>query len=192
MMSLKENPNPKARRSRKGFSIMEVMIATAVLGIAMAGLVKLHSAAIRGTKTTRDLSIAEDIAKQIADEMAARDGATLPSTITAATHPCSGVIGGCKGGTGGVTRTFAAEKPGTCTAWFDAAGTARRLDGSMDKGAPPRTEADALAAGAHYRVDRVVRMHPDPASRSTLIEVFVCWRDQGEIVRQAHTRRVVI
>lgn len=176
---------------------MEVMIATAVLGIAMAALVKLHTAAIRGTKTTRDLSIAQDIARQVADEISARDPSTLPSSLfPLITDPCSapppiGQDGGCKGNAGGFTRDFAPQKAGNCTAWFSETGPSRLRSGGLDGGNPPNDEAGALAIGARYRVDRIVRPHPDGGGRSTVVDVFVCWRDQGNIVRQTHTRRVV-
>lgn len=191
------NPNLKTtRKRRRGFSLIEVMIATAVLGIAMAGLVKLHRASIRGMKTTTDMTIAEDIAEQVADEIAAQNSSTLPSNIAApgVASPCN-QPGTCKANGGGFTRNFAVNKPSPCTTWFTPTGTGRRGDGPgvgrMDAQVLYETEAAAIAAGANYRVDRVIVPHPGAGARSTVIDVFVCWRDEGQIVREVHTRRLV-
>jgi hypothetical protein len=170
------------------------MIATAVLGIAMAGLVKLHGASIRGMKTTQDLTVAEDIAELVADEYAAQHPRTLPSSVNGAiVNPCN-VVGGCKGA-GGFTRTFAAPKPGACTTWLGTAGTARRgagpNEGEMDLQTIITTEADAIANGLRYRIDRVITAHPNPGARATVIDIYACWRDESMIVREIHTRRVV-
>lgn len=190
MHPLKENPSLNKKRKR-GFSVLEVMIATAVLGIAMAGLVKLHRAAIRGMKTTNDITVAEDIAEQVADEVAAQDPATLPTATNGVASTCN-VPGGCKAGGGGFQRAFGANKPANCTFWVNSAGTARRgTTGQMDNAVIISTQAAAITAGANYRVDKVVMPHPSPSSKGTIVDVYTCWLDEGQIVREVHTRRVV-
>jgi prepilin-type N-terminal cleavage/methylation domain-containing protein len=183
----------KPRRRARGFSILEVMIATAVLGIAMIGLVKLHRASIRGMKSSRELSIAQQIATQVADEIATMDSTLLPTpqnpTPGGNANPCAVAFEGCRDG-GAAARAFMPAKPAGCTHWFGNTGPTRRLDGSY-RDAVETTEAGAVAANRPYRVDRIIRRHPLDTAQSTMVDVFVCWRDEGQIVRELHTRRVV-
>lgn len=170
------------RRSRAGFSILEALIAAAVLGIGLIALVKLHQSAMRGMKTSRSIGIAMDIATQAVEEL----GGTRPDDLDAL--GCA-TIGGCKAGETPLSDTFAAPKPG-CTRWVD---DGHIPDATNTRPTAPDTEAVAVAAGALYRVDQVVLAHPGLADHpnTRVVEVFVCWRDDDGFVRQVHSSRVV-
>lgn len=58
-------PRPNAR----GFKLIEVMVSIGILGIAIAGLIRLHSALVRGVARSQMVSIALDVAAQRAEDL---------------------------------------------------------------------------------------------------------------------------
>lgn len=57
-----------ALRSSKGFSLLEVMVAFAILSVAIVSIIQLYSTALRTTKKTSDYTNAVFYARSMLDE----------------------------------------------------------------------------------------------------------------------------
>jgi prepilin-type N-terminal cleavage/methylation domain-containing protein len=194
-----KRPRKVDRRTRRGFSLLEALIAAAVLGIGLIALVKLHTSALRGMRTTRDQASASDIATQIADYIATQQNVTPP-----ACDPPSGPDPGCRVG-GAESRDFTAVRGAGCTDWYEGA-PIPDARGQLPGSAP--TLAAATQQGYPYRVDRVVLTPTNPTNDGVtldtanhvtvdgfappyILQVYVCWRDDQNYVRQIMTSRYV-
>ncbi|MEL6188976.1 MAG: prepilin-type N-terminal cleavage/methylation domain-containing protein, partial [Myxococcota bacterium] len=60
----------KGHSSRRGFSLVEAMISATVLGIALVGLVQMHTTSVQRTVESEKVGRATEIARQIADRTA--------------------------------------------------------------------------------------------------------------------------
>jgi prepilin-type N-terminal cleavage/methylation domain-containing protein len=66
-----------AQNVRKGFSLVEVMVALVVLLIGMLGVMSMQYYAIRGNASSRELRIATDFSRDLMEEMKATAYANL-------------------------------------------------------------------------------------------------------------------
>lgn len=188
------------RRGRRGFSLLESMVAAGVLGIGLIGLVRLHTSTLHGMRASRDLSSAADIAGQLAEFIAAQ-----PVSGPLSTCAPQGADEGCRQGTSGLARGFSptirhSANGEPCTWWFE--GSAMQ-DGN--KQMPPFATDPVTAAqkGYTYRVDEVVISAANGGSNGdttldlsnhpngSIVQVYVCWIDDQGLVRQVMTSRFV-
>ncbi len=180
----------KRRSRRRGFSLIEIMIATVILGIGLLGLVELHSHSIRGTVKAESIGRGTEVARQVADQLMTQTVDSLPAACGAiANPPPDKYLGGCRA-TAGAGTVFAADKPGACTQWLDADRIANVLDGNPVVAAADFGQGRARA----YRADMVISDHPNPnfAPDGGLITIWVCWRDAKGFVQQVRTSRVIV
>ena len=151
-------------KQSRGFSLVEVMIASAILGIGVLATVNLFGHSTQGVSWTRDRSAATTIAIERLEFLGTKGIASLPA--------CNGAIG-CQSG----PTTFAAVIPG-CT----------QQVGEMQAN-PAITDPSGK-----YRVDTVVKDHPDLGRQggAKLVTVSVCWRDRKQLVHQAQLERLFV
>lgn len=176
-------------RSRRGFSLIEAMISAAVLGIALVGLVEMHTTSIRGTAKAEDVGRATEIARQLADRVASQPLDQMPGCGSAIV-PLAQT--GCRG-TPGPGRVLANAKPGLdCTRIVNEDAVTNALSGdietltSVDPTLPSGTSPGA------FRVDTWLSAHPNGAAGTALVNVWVCWRDPSGAVQEVATQRVKI
>jgi prepilin-type N-terminal cleavage/methylation domain-containing protein len=158
----------------KGFSFIEVLVACALLGIGLLGLVDLHLSSIRGLGRGRFVTGAKEIAIQRAEALATQAGdlTTLPACPLNAGDPI-----GC------FQDKLSLAPNKACTAWL--------------KDADVPTPAGASVAGAGttpFRMDTVIGPHPDTVNHASalLVTVSVCWIDEEGAVEQVQARRVIV
>jgi hypothetical protein len=157
------------------------MISAAVLGIALVGLVEMHTTSIRGTAKAEDVGRATEIARQLADRVASLPVDQLPGCGSIDT-PLG--VPGCRA-TPGPGRSFSNPKGGpSCTRFVDEDAIADAASGQI---ATLPTEQ----AGS-YRIDTWLSQHPNGTSGAGLLHVWVCWRDPAGVVQEVHTRRMKI
>ena len=176
------------RRSRaSGFSLIEAMVAAAILGFALVGLVQLHKSSMRGTARATNLGRASEVARQLAETAASQDFTQLPNCAPGA-GPAGGQLpappAGCRA-TVEPSGVFAGVKPGSCTFYVDAAAVP-----SVD---PGLNNDAAVNPQLRYRVDTAISQHPDTNNYpdTAVVTVWVCWLDEGGLVREISTSRLV-
>lgn len=157
-------------RSRAGFSLIEAMVATAVLGVAVASLSALYTTAVQGYVTSQRLQDAVEIASQRAEQLATMPADELPA--------CAGAAN-CRTD----NRTLAAPLA-----------PAGAFDCTLQLDAPAVQGPGAAPAGARFRVDTVVGDHPDNARQpdARLLTVSVCWTDGAGIVHEVQATRLLV
>ena len=190
-------------RSRRGFSLLEALIAAAFLGISLVALARLHVSSLKGTAKSDDISRAAEVARGIADTFATLPFASIPNCPPGRTNLPGWVnppaANGCNP-TMGATQQWAAPK-GACTAWYD-------FDGVPDPGnaawlANPMAGDGSAPDTGNFRVDLAVSAHPNPASYPIfgatnpgedavqVLWVWVCWRDGDNIIHEVAATRVM-
>lgn len=161
----------RTQNSRRGFTLIEVMIAGAVLSIGLLGILELHRSSIRGLSRGRSMTVANEIIDQRAELITGRDPAVLLTCPTASDGA------GCR-----ATRTtFTASKP--CTAWL------------LESDVPTPAGADVPSStDLGYRRDIVIQAHPDTTNHpgSYLAIVSVCWRDSQGQIQQLQRQRLLV
>jgi prepilin-type N-terminal cleavage/methylation domain-containing protein len=189
------------RRLRRGFSLIEAMVAAGVLGIALLGLVRLHTSAMRGTVQADSIGRGAEVARQLADMVASTNMTALPAWLAAcgpgpaaplpANFGCRAQIGGDRVRGQG----FAAVKGG-CTFFMEGAGVPSSVDPNVAPSLATGSTRNAVAPlSGEFRVDVALSAHPNPASypNTALVTVWVCWMDsEGGSVREVETRRVLL
>lgn len=152
------------RTRRRGFSLLEVMIAAAILGIGVLAGVRLYTAGVEGSSWTRSRSIATNIAIQRLEQLGAQGVDLLPAG-------CSGPVG-CKA----TQQTFASAVP--CS---------RRVNGM-------NSDVTVSVPNGKYRVDTVIEPHPDGARQpgARVVTVSVCWQDPDRTVHEAQLDRLFV
>lgn len=161
----------RSKYARRGFSLIEVMIASAVLAIGLLGIVELHRSSIRGLSRGRSMTVANEIIDQRAELITGRDPAVLLTCPTAADGA------GCRAN----STSFTAAKP--CTAWL------------MESDVPTPAGADVPSStDIGFRRDVVIQAHPDTTnhSGSFLAIVSVCWRDPQGQIQQLQRQRLLV
>ena len=56
-------PQPRAKRARAGFTLIEVLVAMALLGFALLGLFSLHNMALRSSRLSARMSVCAMLAR---------------------------------------------------------------------------------------------------------------------------------
>lgn len=175
----------RRRRSQRGFSLIEAMVAAGILGFALVGLVELHKTSMRGTVRAERVGRATEVARQIAEQTAAQPFNQLPNCAPGA-GPTGGQLApapnGCRA-TLEPSTVFSAVRPNGCTFYTDEADVTP---------ADPTAVADA-GSNRRFRVDLAVSQHPDPVSYpdSALLTVWVCWVEEGGVIREINTSRII-
>jgi len=176
--------NLRARRLRPGtagFSLIEAMVAAGILGVALIGLVRLHSTSMQGTVRAQRVGRAAEVARQLAETVASQTWAQLP--------PCGGPAvplppapAGCRA-TIGPSTVFSGVRPNGCTYFADGAAV-------QDVALP---DAAVAPPNQRFRVDMAVSQHPDALNypNSAVLTVWVCWTEKQGVIREITTSRIV-
>jgi prepilin-type N-terminal cleavage/methylation domain-containing protein len=194
----------RSRTDRRGFSLLEAMIAAVVLGVGLVGLTRLHIASIQGTVRSEDLSRAAEVAREIADTFTLLDWPNLPVCAPGPTAPPTWVNPpspqGCSSSLG-TTNVLNPDRGPGCTAWYTA-------DGVPDVSQPGWTVDPMAGDGSvpdtgNFRVDLAVSRHPDFANFPDIntvqpgqepvqvLWIWVCWRDDVGNVHEVSAARVM-
>lgn len=182
----------RARRPY-GFSLIEAMVASGILGIALIGLVRLHKSSMTGTAQAASIGQAAEVARQLAEMVASQSYESMANTTPNVYPHCPPGINaqlsappnpppGCRAS----PSAFTIPKPDICTRWARGA-ELPSVDGA-DAGLGTSTDT--------FRIDMSVSQHPDPTTypESILVTVWVCWRDNNEVggtIREVSTSRIV-
>jgi prepilin-type N-terminal cleavage/methylation domain-containing protein len=160
-------------RQQAGFSLLEVLVATAILGVGLAALGRQYITAAHGVADS-------DGRAQAA--MAAAQRIEALSTMEADEVPACAASVSCRAANG---VDFVADLPPVggfaCTRWVDGPDV-------FGPSARPR------AAGQKFRIDASVVPHPDAARQpdGRLLTVNVCWRGADGRVHELQARRVLV
>lgn len=155
------------------------MASAAVLGIALAAMVRAHTTSIRGTARAEDIGRATEIARQIGDTIAGQPIDQMPAACGAATDAAPVEPAGCRASIGPGT-VMAVDKTAPCT----------RL--VLDDGAIDASTGDLRLVDdgvAQYRIDMTLSQHPLGGEDLALLHVWVCWRDEIGHVHEVATTR---
>lgn len=165
--------------------MIEAMVAAGVLGIALLGLVRLHSTSMKGTVQAQRIGIASEVARQLAETVASQPAADLPVCL-----PGFGPGGaqlppapaGCRA-TVGPSTVFAPIKANGCTVNIDGA--------AVQDVAIPGLSPNIV--NSKFRVDTAVSQHPDSINYpdSALVTIWVCWTEPQGLIREISTSRIV-
>ena len=156
------------RKNARGFSLVEVMVASAILGVGVIAATKMFSSGVDGVSWTKNRSAATNIAIQRLEMLGTMGIDQLPA--------CVGQVG-CKAGFNSVAPVLANAGTYACT---------RMLDDMIG-------DPDTANATGKYRVDTVVEAHPDVGrqAEARLVTVSVCWTDDTD-VHQVQLNRLFI
>lgn len=154
----------KSAARRRGFSLLEVMISAAVLGVGVLAGVRLFTTGVEGNAWTRSRSTATTMAIQRLEQLGTRGVDLLPAG-------CTGPVG-CKAG----QQELAPPVP--CTQQVDE----MNVDVSVSE------------PNGKYRVDTVVEPHPDGGRQlgARVVTVSVCWQDPDGSVHEAQLDRLFV
>ena len=179
----------KVGKSRKnaGFSLVEAMVAAAILGVALLGLVQLHKSSLRGTVRSQNVGQAAEVARQLAETTASQPFNQLPNCPPGATvrlsQPPGGVPPGCRASWGPGT-TPSPVKGNGCTFYSDGA--------NVPPVDPAAGDASVVAGSQRYRVDTTVSRHPNATLPNTaVVNVYVCWNEPTGEIREITSSRLV-
>lgn len=158
-------------RSRAGFSLIEALVASAVLGVAVTCLTQMYTTSVRGYVTSARLQEAVEIAAQRAEQLATMSADDLP----ACTGPTS-----CRSNNTTMASELSPASGFACTSRVDAPAVV----------GPSGT----ASSGQRFRIDTVVGAHPDgnrqPDAR--LVTVSVCWSDPAGFVHEVQAQRLMV
>jgi prepilin-type N-terminal cleavage/methylation domain-containing protein len=191
-------------RTRRGFSLLEAMIAAAVLGLGLVALTRLHIASLTGTVKSEDLSRGAEVARELADTFTLLDWPNLPNCAPGRTSPPTWVNppapGGCSSALG-PTNVLNPDKGPGCTAWYTADGVPDVAQAGWTS--DPMAGDNSMPDTGNFRVDLAVSRHPDVNSfpdEGTVLPnqdpvqvlwIWVCWRDDGGLVHEIQSARVM-
>jgi hypothetical protein len=153
------------RSAKAGFTVLEAMIAAAVLAIGIVGVVGLQATLFHSARSSHDMSNASYILQYRSEELGSYSVAALqgPPAI------CPGAATGCLLPTGGFAPTPACSQ------------------NVVDP--IPLSQA---SPGGPYRIDTGIVPHADADHPNAMIAtISVCWVDRGGRVRQIQARRVL-
>ena len=150
-------------------TLVETLIAAGVLGVAVLGLVRLHTTSSRQSASLRDLTIARALAAQRLERLATRP----------------------------VERLAACEGPAGCREGIDTLRASKgEVDGyaCTDFAEGPSVAAPGTNAIGKFRIDTTVENHPDPAQHpeARILTVSVCFRDAYEQIREIRAERMLL
>jgi type II secretory pathway pseudopilin PulG len=163
----------KGRSRARGFSLIEAMIAGAILTISIVGLARLYTSAARGVAASNAISEAVDVASQTTELFSTMDPDDVPL--------CAGAVGCRVQGGQAWASELAAVGAFACTRWVDGP-------------AVPEAATGTHRRGTKYRLDAVVEDHPDAAREADarLVTVSVCWADETGRVHEIRLRRMLV
>jgi prepilin-type N-terminal cleavage/methylation domain-containing protein len=155
--------------SRRGFSIVEVMLSMGLLGVGIAAAVRLFHEAQNRTAWTQQRTTGMALALERLEYLGTRDLSNIPV--------CTGAVG-CRASSTTLQAALTSAGGYQCTQYT---GGQSIVD--------PYT-ASPLGA---YRIDTIVQPHPDVTreANAQLITVSVCWTDAKGLVQQAQARRLL-
>lgn len=158
------------------------MISATVLGIALVGLVQMHTTSVQRTVESEKVGRATEIARQIADRTASQPLAALPACGNAAT-PLDVADGtrGCRG-TPVPSRGKAPVKVDPCTQFFG--------EDAISGGATLQPASSEEPSS--FRVDTLLSSHPNGGTDAALLHVWVCWREPDGMYNEIYTSRAKI
>lgn len=156
------------------------MISAAILGVALVGLVQMHTTSIRGTAKAEDVGRATEIARQLADRIASQP---LDQIVGCGSATAPLAEPGCRDSLG-PGRTPTTPKGGTCTRVVAEDAVADAASGDIPTLDP--TSPDG------YRIDTWLSSHPNGAPGTAQLHVWVCWRDPSGLINEVYTSRVKI
>lgn len=156
------------RRTRRGFSLIEVMVSAVVLGIGVAALWAVYSSSARSLGHVR----LRDLARRVVDQRL-----EILGGLSAAALPACGGPSGCRdpGGDMRPDRPSAAGYP--CTQWVHQ----------------DEVSGGAITSGP-VRIDTVIEV-PSAAEQSDqarVLEVSACWQDGTQRILTHVGRRLVL
>ncbi|MEO1335359.1 MAG: prepilin-type N-terminal cleavage/methylation domain-containing protein [Myxococcota bacterium] len=184
---------PKTKSS--GFSVVEALVAAAILGVALLGVVRLHGSSIRGTAQAERIGRASEVARQFAEMLATTTPGNLPACGPGRAAPPTPEPAGCKAAVG-VTTAFAAPQGPGCTFWVQGGPSTPSINNAGAANGAIVAQPPPGAGGpppSQYRIDLSVSGHPDLATfpNATVITVWACWRDESQTVNEVRTRRIL-
>lgn len=147
----------------RGFSMVETMVSTGVLGIGLAALIRLTGTTADSLADNRHHAEAHRIAQQRLEQLATQ----RPDVLLLPTCPLSGAALGCREDRTRLTATKA------CTTWVDGPALPSAT------GSPAPTNPTERG----YRLDVVIGPHPDTVHQANafLATVSVCWEEAGRV-----------
>lgn len=154
---------------RRGFSMLEVLIGAAVLGIGVLSAVRIFMVTAEGSHWTRSRSDAMEMGMQRLELMSTQDTTQIPN--------CQGPVG-CREDQTTMRPDLPPVGGFECTQYF---GNTTIAD--------PTQASDT----GKYRVDTVVAPHPDAVRQpgAQMVVVSVCWMDGKGNVHEAQSRRIM-
>lgn len=159
----------KRRRARRGFSLLEALVAGGVLAVGIVGIIGLQARLFHTARFSEDLSNASHLLQHRTEELGSKSLASLtgPPAI------CAGAAPRCM-----LDGAFAPAPASGC---------------SQQVREPQPVTIAAPGPGGPYRVDTGIVAHPDAIGHpNTLVAtISVCWTEQGGRVRQLQTVRVL-
>jgi prepilin-type N-terminal cleavage/methylation domain-containing protein len=195
----------RCRRGKRGFSLLEALIAAVILGVGLVALARLHISSVHGIVKSEDLGRAAEVARGIADTIATIPVANLPACAPGPALPPTWVSpprGGCAE-TLGVTQNFNPVMWGgpACSTWYTGDGVPDF--GSAEGLTDPLAGDGSVPDTGNFRVDVAISHHPnidDFPSVATVqpgetpvqvVWVWVCWRDSNGNVHEVRSMRVL-
>lgn len=155
----------------RGFSLFEVMIGAALLGIGILAATKLFTVSAQGSNWTHSRTVAMELAAQQIEMLATKAVTNLPA--------CDGEVG-CKLDQWNMKDALGDDGSGyPCTQYVAEAQTVGDGVGSTEE--------------ARYRIDTVVEAHPDTERQdgAQIVTMSICWKDAKGYVHEAKARKIV-
>jgi type IV pilus assembly protein PilV len=157
-------------RKSRGFSLIEVMMTSVILGVGVLGLVNMYTSSARGVGTSRHRETATQIALQRIERLTTSPTETLPA--------CGGLVG-CRATPAALAPELAPADQFECTQYVSDMGSTEPTGGDDQGG---------------YRLDTIVAPHPSSTqgSDARLISVSVCWTDASGLIQQVMMQRLAL
>ena len=193
MQTMKRHrPAGRNRQSSRGFSVVEALVAAAILGIALIGIVRIHGSSIRGTAKAERVGRASVVARQFAELYATTSPQDLPACPPGPNAAPLGPSDGCKS----TTPTVPNPPKGTgCTLWVNDGPSIPSINDVNAQNGEIVALNSPGALGqqpSQYRIDVSVSRHPDlNFQNAALLTVWVCWRDELGTINEVRTRRLL-
>jgi prepilin-type N-terminal cleavage/methylation domain-containing protein len=165
----KRHSRPPARLRPRGFSLVEALVSSAVLGVGMLGVLNVLSFSQSGAAGSGARSAAKELASQRLEALTTMVADRLPA--------CEGTVG-CRADETTLRPPLSPAAGFRCT-----------------QEVPGMTFVDpGAAATGRFRIDTVVAAHPGAQQQAgaRLVTVSVCWTDEGGHLREVRARRLMV
>jgi hypothetical protein len=156
---------------RRGFSLVETLISTLLLGVGVIGLVDLYTSSSRGMGSSRHRETATQIAVARMERLTTMPLDELPS--------CSGVVGCRADSYTMMPELIPSAEAFECTQYVSDMGQH-----------DPRTRG----GDGGYRLDTIVAPHPSSGQNgdARVVSVSVCWTDGDGDVQQVFLQSLAL